>query len=334
MATSSSWDYSRTAAQIIQAAYEDIAVVAPGGTISSANSTLALDRLNKLAKQYQGTADGLQGLKVHTRQRITLFLAKGQHTYLIGPASTDARATTAHGRTTLDAAEAAGQTVLSVTATTDTTTNPGTTVTMTASDFIGIQTDDSGGDDIHWSTISSVSVGDTVTIADALPTARPAASGNYVWWFTSRAQRFPVIESAVLRNSDLNDSPLFIYRDVREYDVDNSAKYSDGTPTAILVEPLRITTRVTLNSQPTDVTDTIILTVLYPSEDYDATTDDIAFPQEWLGFIEWELAFRLAPVFGSPWTQERKDNHAIAKAIVSALNPEVSNAYFQCGESG
>lgn len=329
MAVSGSYNYSLTAAGIIAAAYEDLGMISAGGTVASADSVMALTRLNMIVKQYQGTIDGAPGVKVHTRQRVTLFLAKGQQTYLIGPASTDARASTAYGRTTLDAAEAAGQTVLSVTATTDTTTDPGTTVTMTASDIIGVQTDDSGGDDIFWSTISSVVAGDTVTIASALPTARPAASGNYVYWFTSRAQRFPVIESAVLRNSSRNDSELLIYRDAREYDLGVVDKYADGTPTAILVEPLRIATRVTLNSQPTDVTDQIVMTVLYPAEDYDATTDDIAYPQEALRFLSWELAFALAPSVGR-WTPEMELNRKEAKAMYLNLNPEVSDLYFQC----
>ena len=42
---------SRTAAQIISASLEDLGVVIPGGT--SADSTLALQRLNHIVKQWQ-----------------------------------------------------------------------------------------------------------------------------------------------------------------------------------------------------------------------------------------------------------------------------------------
>lgn len=329
MATSGSYDYSRTAAQIISAAYEDLGVIEPGGTVSSADSTMALARLNMLVKQWQGDADLAPGMKIHTRQRITLFLAKGQQKYTIGPAATDSRAATSFGRTTIRAAEAAGQTVLDVTALEDTTSDPGTTVTMTASDIIGIQTDDSGGDDIFWTTISSTnSTGPTVTIASALPAGRAAAAGNYVWWFTNRAQRFPVIESAVIRDENRNDTALEIYTDVREYELGVADKYADGTPTAMLVEPLRINTRVTFNSQPTDVTDTVVMTVLYPAEDYDATTDDIAFPQEWYAALSWELAFRLAPSKGVLWTPIREANRQNALATARSLNPETSVLYF------
>ena len=152
-----------------------------------------------------------------------------------------------------------------------------------------------------------------------------------VWWFTSRAQRFPVIESAVLRDENYSDTQLTIYRTADEYDLGVASKYADGSPTAILVEPLRLNTRVTLNSQPTDVTQTIVMTVLYPAEDYDATTDDIAFPQEALAALSAELGKRCAPSLGVPWTQLRQSNYDTALSLYRNLNPENSVAYFQPG---
>ena len=329
MATSGSYNFTRTAGQIITAAFENLEEIIPGGTVPSGHSTMALARLNMIAKQYQGTADGSPGVKIHSRQRVTLFLSRLQQQYVVGPLTNNSRATTQYGRTTSRAAEAAGQTALDITARTDTTTYPGTTVTMLDSDVIGVQTDDSTGDDIFWSTISSSSAtGPVVTLADALPTGRPAAVGNYVWWFKSRAQRFPVIESAVLRNSSLADTELDIYRDIEEYELGVVDKYADGQPTAILVEPLRIATRITLNSQPTDVTSQILMTVLYPSEDYDATGDEIAYPQEAFRFLSWELAFELAPGVGADWTSAMEKLRMEARASYLSLNPEKSVVYF------
>ena len=48
MTTSSSWNFSLTAAQIIASAYEDLGLIVPGGTVASADSTMALNRLNML----------------------------------------------------------------------------------------------------------------------------------------------------------------------------------------------------------------------------------------------------------------------------------------------
>ena len=78
MAPSGSFDYSLTAADIIQAALEDILVYEAGETVASGDSTIALRTLNLIVKQWQGDADMAQGLKVWTRQRLTLFLAEGQ----------------------------------------------------------------------------------------------------------------------------------------------------------------------------------------------------------------------------------------------------------------
>lgn len=324
MSTSNSFNYSLTAADIIKSAYEDLGVIAPGESVGTNDQTMAMTRLNMLVKQLQGDPDISPWLKILSRRRITLALANGQQSYLVGPATTDSRASTQMGRTTLSAAEAAGQSVLSITSNTDTTTYPGTTLTMTNGDFIGIQLDDGS---IQWTTISGTPTS-TATVSDVLTGA--AASGNYVWWFTSRAQRFTTLESAVLREASGTDTPLNVYRDVREYEQGVSDKYADGDPTAMLVEPLRLNTRITLNSQPTNVAKQIILTALYPAEDYDATTDDIAFPQECFLFLSWELAFLLSASFGR-WTPEMEKNRMTALTRARSMNPEISSLYFQPG---
>lgn len=327
MATSGSYDYSVTAATIIQGALEDINVLEAGESVDTDDQTVALRVLNLIAKQWQGDADMAPGLKVWSRQRVHLFLGVDQVKYLIGPGSSDARATTSYGRTTISASEAAGQTTISITSNTDTTTNPGTTVTMTASDIVGIVQDDGT---MHWSTISGTPAA-TMTIADALASA--ASAGNYVYWFTSRAQRFPVIESARLRNSDLIDTPLGIFREAVEYD-QLPQKNAEGDPINILVEPLITQTRVTCDFAPQDVTKQIVMTVLYPAEDYDSTANDIAFPQEYYLALEWELAFRLAPKFNKPWTPAMQQNYSVALGKALGLNPTKSVKYFQPNADG
>lgn len=320
---SASYDFKLTAAQLIARCAKNLGILAAGGTIVSADETELLQTLNVVAKEFQGSADLAPGLKVWNRQRITMMFEYGQQTYTIGPAATDARSSTQVGRATIDVAEASGQTVLSVANTSDTTSYPGTTLTMTAADIIGVEMDDGT---LHWSTVASISAGDTVTIDGA--TDDTAAVGNVVYWFTTRAQRFPVLESVVIRDKNLKDIPLQVYRTVEDYEA-QADKYVDGRPTCVLVEPSLLLTRLTFNSQPTDVTDTVVLTVLYPANDYDATTDDIAFPQEWLGALEWEVTLRSCPMYGKAWTPEMELNRKNAMSRALSLNPEVSNVYFQ-----
>lgn len=323
MATSGSWDYGRTAAQIITSALENLGVLAAGGTVATADNTTALARLNYIAKQNQGQNDGSPGLKVHTRQRVALFVAKGQQTYTVGPASTDARATILYGRTTISADEAAAQTVISITSNTDTTNYPGTTVTMASADIVGIELNDGT---IQWTTISGTPAA-TMTIGNALTGA--SSAGRYVWWFTARAQRLINLEAAVLRDKNLNDIQLGIFRTIQQYDIGIANKYADGAPRNVLFEPLRVNSRITLDSQPTDVTSQIILTGWYPSEDYDATSDDIAYPQESFRFLSWELTYELHAAYGVDWTPGMEKMRMEAKQSYLNLNPEVSDLYFR-----
>jgi len=306
-------------------AVENLGVLAAGATIASADQTLALRRLNVIAKMFQGRADGSPGLKPHTRQRVTLLLQEGQQSYLVGPGSSDARASTQMGRTTISADEASGQTVISVTSNTDTTTYPGTTLTMANNDIVAIQQNDGT---LHFTTISGTP-GATMTIAAQLTDA--ADAGKYVYWFTSRAQRLIHVESAVIRDENYTTTPLEIFRTVQDYELGVSDKYSDGQPTAILVEALLTNTRVTLNSQPTNVAEQIILTGWYPSEDYDAAANDIAYPQEAYRWLSWELAFEIHPSFGAQWTPAMEQLRQESRAAYLGLNPEVSNLYFQSG---
>lgn len=325
MSTSGSWNYSLTATQLINIAMENIGVLSAGETLSAEDQDFALKRLNLLVKQWQGQADMAPGLKLWTRQRVTLFLAKGQQTYTIGPASTDSRATTQYGRTTISAAEAIGQTVISITSNVDTTTYPGTTVTMTNADIVGIELDDGT---IQWTTISGTPAA-TMTIANSLTVA--ASSGNYVYWFTSRAQRMPQVDTAVLRDENSIDMPLEIYREASQYDAGITDKTADGDPISVLIEPLRLNTRVTFNYQPTDVTKQVLFTGYYPAEDYDSITDDIAFPQEWFDALAWELGFRSAPSFGRPWTDQMEMVRKETLSMARQVNPAGSSLFFMPG---
>lgn len=326
MATSGSWDYSLTAAGIIQAALEDIGVVLPGGTVGTADSTLCLTRLNLIAKQFSGKADMAQGVKIWTRQRLIIFLVKGKAIYNIGPAAGDDHATALYGRTTISANEAAGQTTLSITSNTDTTTFPGTTVTMANTNNIGIVQNDGT---LFWTTISGTP-GATADVVAGLTVA--ANAGNYVYWYAaaSKAQRFPVLEHILLRSPDLTDMDLDLYTDVDDFE-SLADKTAPGLPISVLFEPQRITSRLTLDYYASDVTYQLRATVQYPAEDYDATTNDIAYPQEWLAALEWELAHRIAPVYGRPWTKDMQDNYTGALGIARQLNPENTDLYFQCG---
>jgi hypothetical protein len=160
-----------------------------------------------------------------------------------------------------------------------------------------------------------------------------AASGGYVWWFTSKAQRLAEVESVLLRDADKKDIPLTMYTEAKEYDQGVTDKYVSGEPSAVLVEYLSTKTRVTFNSLPEDATDTVVFTGVYPAEDYDAD-EDIAFPQEWYGYLAMELTLRSCIKYRAKWTQEMQLNYENARSRAMNLNPENTALYFRCGEAG
>ena len=153
----------------------------PGDTVSSASftahSTMMARKLNMLCKQWMGTPDYAPGLKTWTNKRAYLFLQKGEGVYTLGPTTTATGATnkwaTSYVTTTIGAAEAAGQTVLTMT--------DGSIFSDT--NRIGIQLNTGY---IQWTTVSGAPSGNDVTVAVALTSA--AAAGNRVFGYATTAQ--------------------------------------------------------------------------------------------------------------------------------------------------
>lgn len=315
MALSNSFDYTVTAADIILGALEKLGVVESGETPDSDDKALMLRELNKLVKQWSHPADGAPGLKVWLRKTIHMFFAEGTREYLLGPSGV--RAAEDYNTTTIDAAEASGQTTLSIAATTN----------MANSDIIGVEQDDGT---LHWSTVSSFSAGDTVTLAAALTAA--ASVGNRVFYYTPVSSQnylpFRPLEvlTAALREynsaGEAIDSPIDVYFRDEIGAFEAVAKKSDmADPACIFVEPLRTQTRITLDAAARDVAKVLRMRVLSPADDLDTDTDNVAFPPEWFSALEWELAKRAAPTFRSPWTQAHQENWNQATGIARTANP-------------
>ncbi len=323
MSTSGSWNFSMTAADVIQTAYEDTGYVVPGGTVDTPSLTMALARLNQIVKQWQGRADHFPGLKVWTRQRLTLFPVAGQARYLIGPAATDDRATASPVVTLLTANKVANATSVTVSDTTG----------MTAGDQIGFVTS-AGNGAIGWTTISVVGSATSLTLPSN--TVAAANANSVVYTYTNKAQRFVDMEVVKLRDWSVPTQPIDIdvgvYTDVGQYEA-VTQKLAPGDPISVLVEPQRLNTAVTCNFASVNMFKALRMTVIYPAEDYDSATgaDDIAYPQEWYAALSWELAFRLAPSLGQ-WTQLMQDNRVNALNMAISLNPDNTSACFQPGK--
>jgi hypothetical protein len=120
------------------------------------------------------------------------------------------------------------------------------------------------------------------------------------------------LHSAFIRDntdSDLPvDVPLQIYTR-QEYD-DISSKQSTGSPTVLYYDPQGGATATgTIHIWPKPDANAIANKVIYiryqrPYEDFDASSDEPDFPQEWFLPVLWYLSWMLAPSYGVP-LQER-----------------------------
>lgn len=272
MATSGSTNFSVNCDEMIAASLRYIGVLGTGETPTSEQSSETRQAMNMMLKLWQA-----DGLNIYLRKRATLFLQEDTNAYNLGPSGD--HATTSYSSITLSAAEASGQTVLSVTSTTG----------MTAADYIGVQQDDGT---LHWSTISSTGAG-TVTIASA--TTAAAASGNMVYWYTTKVSRPIDVVQAFIRDGNVDYEVMKMqYGDYwRIYD-----KTTNSRPTRFSYDPQMTNGILRINYEPTDVTETMELVIHRPVEDLDAGTNDIDVPVEYYEPIKVGTAARVAPEYG------------------------------------
>src|SRR3990167_912015 len=279
MATSGSYNFAMTRNEIIKDALIMLGIIGIEQTVLAPDQTYAERTLNRMIKEWQAT-----GAKLWNRREGILFPADEQIKYTVG--ATDHVTTTADAAyTTLDAAEAASQTILSVTSTTG----------FANSDNIGIELDDGTR---QWTTISSFVADDTVTVATALTGA--AASGNTVYVYTNKINR-PIEITEARRVADITGStptetPIQILRHEDYFSL--SSKNTEGKINSLYYDKTLSNGTIYVWPEPDNVDDVIKFTYYDAIEDFDASTDNPDFPQEWLHALVVGLAARLAPTYG------------------------------------
>lgn len=327
MATSGSVDFNLTRDDIIQEVLEQIGVMQSGDTTSSTSftdhSATIARGMNMIAKQWMGIADYAPGLKVWKNKRAYLFLQKGEGAYTLGPTTTATGSTnkwaSSYVTTTIGAAEAAGQTVITMT--------DGSVFSDT--NRIGIELNTGY---IQWTTVSGAPSGNNVTIAVALTAA--AAAGNRVFGYATTAQGLrPLhIMTAVVRDVSGNDRQIFPML-LGDYE-SIAVKMTESDVSRFYYEAQLTDGNLYFDCEVSDVTDVVRMVYAAPVEDFDAAANDADYPQEWL------LPLALGSVvinlgkFGQetrmPYFKALRDE---ALAIARNANPETTNAYFQPGDS-
>jgi hypothetical protein len=285
MATSGSTNYTATRDDIINDSFALIGYVTDD--IQNEDNNFARRMLNDMIKMWQ--ADGL-----HLWAKTEGFLFLDQYTakHSLTGASGGAKFANADDVviTQLGAAEASGQTAITV----DSSTG------MSASDVVGIVLDDGS---THWSTISSVDDATTITIANA--TTGAAAVDNNVYTFTTYvAVPRRILDARLVENGldtsastdSLSEIPMRELSHQGYFELNN--KTSDGVPTYWYYDRQLGQGDFYVWPRCSDTKRHVKVTYERFLEDFDSATDNPDLPVEWLSCIKHNLAVMIAPAFG------------------------------------
>ena len=272
MATSGLYTLGLTTNDLIDQSYDLLQIGQQGETLTGDFYNRATRTLNVMLKTWEA-----QGIHLWTMEEGTLFLAIGQSEY---PFSTSKVANTYY-ETTTDAAEAIGQTVISVTSTSN----------MVVGQIIGLVDEDN---DLFWSTISSFVTDTTVTIANALTTAVP--SGNEVYFYSNTFKPCNRVLSVRRKEGTTYEVPInFISRD--EY-MSLPNKSTQGYPIQAYYDRKETTGTMFLWNAPSSAVPVIRFTYERKMQILDASTNTFDLPEYWFEAIIWNLAKRLIPIYG------------------------------------
>lgn len=301
MASSGSFNFTITRDNLITDALLHIGAVAATETPSSAEITEMARLLNMLVKLR--AADGMP-LWAIKRGYVLPFTAASS-------INTTSHVVSAYERTTIGADEAAAQTTISVTSSSN----------MTTGDSIGIEQDDGT---MHWTTVSSVTDGTTIIISDSLPTT--SASGSQVFSYTASSDRvgrpLRIIEANILKVTDNTSWEITIEERNDYFKLGN--RTTEGVPNRIYYDPTLGAATASPDSSSNwygtifvyprfqDGEHIIEFTYQRPFQDFDSSTDNPDFPQEFYLPLMLELASLAGSKYGLP-LDERNALRAEAK---------------------
>ena len=127
----------------------------------------------------------------------------------------------------------------------------------------------------------------------------PAAVGDTIYVLTKKAPRpLKILEAYVRQAGQVSDIPIDVVSR-NEYDA-LSTKQSTGIPNQIHYDPQRDSGICSIWPQTDDPRTYITLRIKAPIEDFDAGTDEVDLPQEWLLPLAMNLALLMAPSYGVP----------------------------------
>lgn len=293
MATSGSYDWSATGAQVIKDALQKVGGLGLGETPTADQTTQALFLLNGLVKLWH-----TQGMPLWKLKLGYMLPTTGAHEFTLGSSGSNCTNTYVHTITTASANSGAS------TITVDSATG------IANSYYIGVEQTDGT---MQWTTVNGAPSGSTVTLTATLSGA--VSSGADVYVYQTKIAKPMKIQSAWRRShfgDDIIDVPMILAE--RENYFDLSSRTAASTPTHWYYKPEINSGLFYVYPRFSNGDHLIIFSYQAPFEDMDADSNDFDFPAEWILPLSWELAYQLSPNYGIP-PDERKAWKMEAKAL-------------------
>lgn len=277
MARSGSYNFALDRDTIVKRAMQLVNLININQTARGADHAYAVDIFQSMIKLWQA-----EGIQLWNRKQATLFTAYQDRQYSVS--NTGDHCANTYVNSTLSAAEASGQTVLSINSTTG----------MTAADFIGIQLDNNTR---QWTTIVSVDSLSQITTSAAI--SGNAASGNTVVTYTKKINDRP-LRILDMRTVDLDNNKNSTTMELIGYDqyFNISAKNTDGNPNNFYYDKLLDAGVVYIFPRADNVNVLLEFTYHESIEDVDSPTDSMDFPTEWTLPLIYGLGCELCVAFG------------------------------------
>lgn len=270
-------DFIVTTDDIITEALELLGVLGEGEVPTADQLTSSQRTLNMMTKTWQ--ADGLNLFAV---QRNYLFLEKDKDEYPLS-ASSSSNFTSSFVQSATTATASA----------LDTTITLDDASPLLNGDAIGIFTTNNT---LFWTTVSGAPAGNVVTIAKPLPFN--VDSGAVVYSYTTVSNRPMLILEAYLHQFGATDIPVDLISRVDYYELTN--KTTEGFINQVYYDPQIGTGTLFVWPLTTNEKDYLILLTQRTLEDFDSSTDNPDYPQEWYMPLTWNLARALGPKYGTP----------------------------------
>ena len=270
MPTSGTTSFTMSRDQIIQAALRGLHVYGPTDTIPSADITYCAEALNIVCK-----ALASKGTLIWTINEIVLPTVAGVASYPVGLTGGYLYSTTI---TNVGSGGTAGTYALTITG--GGGTGATGTYTIAANGTLSSISITNGGGAFTSNPALSFPLGSIVNAA---------ASSQIVGLTTNRPIR---LESAFIRDGYGNDTDLAV---TARYDYDQlGQKTSSGQPNQLFYDPQLTNGIVTLYNVPADNLSTIHLISKRQVQDFNLSTDNPDFPQEFYQALKWILMDEVA----------------------------------------